>query len=245
MALEPLQLPAEAFRRSVVLNGWQGRVHVVQAAASDRVGYGTFHLVGHVQGNPFAYASSEPHPGTANGSAPQEEVRLTTLARVLQQWRGMRPRAPSPGTERRPLGARSRARLLKLYVFGGLPRVLRGAPPGFARHFTAAWLALAADHYASPAGMAMRLGSFFARRGFALAAPDVERLWCHGRRHGVAGMLQHLRHRFRSSRPGLVLPIVAFRPGWVACGRQSVIEHGRTRIVNSTSVRQAGGRSVQ
>merc|ERR1712039_680897 len=91
-------------------------------------------------------------------------------------------------------------------------------------------LVLALDHYSSVGFLIMRVGSFLAKRGFVIAAPDLERNWCNLRRPTVAGLLQRLRRLTSKTRPrGRVLPLVAFRRGKLACTND---ESGDSSAVN-------------
>eukprot|EP00928_Gymnodinium_smaydae_P022617 TRINITY_DN18937_c0_g1_i2.p1 TRINITY_DN18937_c0_g1~~TRINITY_DN18937_c0_g1_i2.p1 ORF type:complete len:642 (+),score=127.30 TRINITY_DN18937_c0_g1_i2:233-2158(+) len=206
VALEPLPMHAAAIRRSAKKNAWDGRLQIVEAAVGDREYDGVFHLLGAVSGNPFAHASGAPLPGQEN--VPRLPVRFTTLARVL-------PRAAA----KRAQGRGSSVSILKLWAYGDLPLVLRSAPPDFGARVSAAWVAFAWDHFVAPAAALMRLVDFFARRGFAVAAPEFELNWCtaRGRWSRHAGLLRSLRGHLVEKKRGRVIVLAAFRPGRLQC----------------------------
>eukprot|EP00927_Polykrikos_kofoidii_P042290 TRINITY_DN36165_c0_g1_i1.p1 TRINITY_DN36165_c0_g1~~TRINITY_DN36165_c0_g1_i1.p1 ORF type:complete len:709 (+),score=83.20 TRINITY_DN36165_c0_g1_i1:54-2180(+) len=216
VALEPLPLQAATLRRSVSRNWWlQDAVRVVEAAASDRSGFGRFHLLGHLSGNPFGHASGRVSHSQRT-QAPVLRVRTTTLDKVLPRSKFQRGGIESSGRSSsvpvRPVS------VLKLWSYGDLLTVLRGAPRDFGARVSAVWLAFAVGEFPSPEATLMRLLDFFVRRGFSIGVPSMDQDWCAGKRsHGelLRRLRRYLLHGPRVQQP--VITLIAFRRGRLLC----------------------------
>ncbi|CAE8603017.1 unnamed protein product [Polarella glacialis] len=207
-AVEPVPVIADALRRSVELNGWRDRIEVVEALAGNRSGQGTLHLLGQAAGNPFAGASGSSFSGIESTKL---GVKLTTLTELMQNY----PRVAVMG---RKLPFRTMT-LLKIWAYGDLLHVLRGAPPGLGRRVDAVWLAFAIDHFTSPTRAAMHLTDFFWRWRFVLALPGMDSNWCRSpRRDHRFQFSSRVRSFIRENyRKGKVMTVVAFKRGSLRC----------------------------
>ncbi|CAK9057419.1 unnamed protein product, partial [Durusdinium trenchii] len=216
-AVEPLPPVAAALRRSVRRNGWEQKVQVIEALAGERSGErGRLHFVGHADGNPFASASAAPQ--SPSSAVPSVTARVVTVAQLLR------------------LRVKKVATILKLYAYGDLRDVLRGAGAAL-RRADALWLAFAAGQLKHPAAAAVKLFALLKHHFGCLALPSFQVDWCRcgatrmatGRRMG-----RWLRRTAGKKSAYTMVYVVAFKPGSLHCKPWSTVESASTSMSTRT-----------